>query len=107
LTASDANAAVAAPPAPYVKRNAPPECKMGSNGRQACGFNCRIGADGVAACADAPDGNCTAGADGHVTCTQIAARGGSNAGGAVPECEAGTDSISVCGYNCKQGTNER
>ncbi|MBL8950586.1 MAG: hypothetical protein JNK82_07415 [Myxococcaceae bacterium] len=92
---------------PPKKRSSKPECKMGKNGRQACGYNCEAGTDGVAACADTPDGSCTKGEDGHVTCTQLAVRGGANAGGAVPECRTGTDGVQVCGYNCKKGTNGR
>jgi hypothetical protein len=95
--------AAAAPKA----RSSKPECKVGSNGRQACGYNCDIGSDGVSACADTPDGSCTKGEDGHVTCTQLAVRGGANAGGRPPECRTGTDGLKVCGYNCRLGTNGR
>jgi hypothetical protein len=105
-------AAPTPPPPPGPTRAAPtrsskPECRMGSNGRQACGYNCEIGADGISACADTPDGACAQGADGHVTCTQLAVRGGANAGGKPPECRTGTDGLQVCGYNCRMGTNGR
>lgn len=98
-----APAAVAAAPA----RSSSPQCRTGTDGRQACGYNCDVGTDGVAACADTPEGSCARGADGHVTCTQLAVRGGANAGGAPPECRTGTDGVKVCGYNCKKGTNGR
>jgi hypothetical protein len=88
-------------------RSSKPQCLVGKNGRQACGYNCLLGSDGVAACADMPEGDCTLNADGHVTCAQIAERGGANAGGLPPECKAGSDGIKVCGYNCKAGTNGR
>jgi hypothetical protein len=87
--------------------SAKPQCLVGKNGRQACGYNCMLGSDGIAACADMPEGDCVKGEDGHVTCAQIAVRGGANAGGQVPECKAGMDGIKVCGYHCKQGTNGR
>ncbi len=80
---------------------------MGSNGRQACGYNCRIGSDGIAACADMPAGTCETSPEGHVTCSQLAVRGGANAGGQQPDCRTGTDGVKVCGYNCKLGTNGR
>ncbi len=110
-----AGATAPPPPPPAGQRQAQvvkkgsskPECKIGKNGRQACGYNCEVGGDGVSACADTPDGSCTKGEDGHVTCTQLAVRGGANAGGAVPECRTGTDGVQVCGYNCKKGTNGR
>ena len=88
-------------------RSATAQCRTGNDGRQACGYNCDVGSDGVAACADTPDGTCSGGADGHVTCTQLAVRGGANAGGRPPECRTGTDGVKVCGYNCKKGTNGR
>jgi len=110
-----AGATAPPPPPPAGQRQAQvvkkgsskPECKMGKTGRQACGYNCDVGTDGVAACADTPDGSCAKGEDGHVTCTQLAVRGGANAGGAVPECRTGTDGVQVCGYNCKKATNGR
>jgi hypothetical protein len=88
-------------------RSSKPQCLVGKNGRQACGYNCLLGGDGVAACADMPEGDCTQNPDGHVTCAQIAERGGANAGGVPPECKSGNDGIKVCGYNCKAGTNGR
>lgn len=92
---------------PPTPRSSKPECRMGKNGRQACGYNCEIGQDGISACADTPDGACAVGTDGHVTCTQLAVRGGANAGGKPPECRVGTDGLQVCGYNCRMGTNGR
>jgi uncharacterized membrane protein len=49
----------------------PAMCIMGNNGRVACGYACRSGNDGVAACADAPNGACLQGNDGHVVCTRL------------------------------------
>ena len=94
-------------PPPPPRRSAKSQCLVGKNGRQACGYNCMLGNDGIAACADMPEGDCVQNPDGHVTCAQIAVRGGANAGGQQPDCKAGTDGINVCGYNCKQGTNGR
>lgn len=100
-------------PEPRAEAPAPPprsaksECRMGSDGRQACGYNCMIGSDGVSACADTPDGRCALGSDGHVTCSQLAVRGGANAGGKPPECRLGSDGRQTCGYNCRMGSNGR
>lgn len=59
-----------------------PECRMGADGRQACGYNCRLGADGVMVCADEPDAECRMGADGRVVCGYA--------------CRMGADGIVVC-----------
>lgn len=83
-----------------------PECRMGSNGRQACGFNCRMGSDGVTACADTPDGVCAMGSNGRITCSQLRGGGGS-VGGPPPECRMGSDGQQTCGYNCRMGSNGR
>src|SRR5205823_37441 len=107
MTAMGAPPAPPPPPGsapPPSARSSKPECRMGTNGRQACGYNCEAGKDGVAACADTPDGACTIGPEGHVTCTQLAVRGGANAGGKPPECRVGNDGMQVCGYNCRMGT---
>jgi hypothetical protein len=99
-------AAPVSPPrarAPSQNHNEP-ECRMGSDGNQACGFHCTSGADGVSVCADSPNGVCAMGANGHVTCSHLG-------GGAAPaptrptECRMGTDGINTCGYNCRMGTN--
>ena len=83
-----------------------PECRMGTDGRQACGFNCKMGTDGVMACADTPDGKCAMSTDGSVTCSELAARS-RRSGEKEAECRMGTDGRQVCGYNCKMGTNGR
>src|SRR5690242_19533667 len=75
FTAGCAAPAAAGPSAPGARstrgddlgaaaREEPPECRMGSDGRQACGYHCKMGSDGVMACADTPDGVCKMGADG-------------------------------------------
>jgi hypothetical protein len=83
---------------------AEPECRMGSDGRQACGYDCRIGSDGVAACANTPDGTCAMGSDGRVVCSQVVTAQQS----AEPrECKLGSDGSQTCGYNCRFGSNGR
>lgn len=82
-------------------------CLTGDDGRQACGFNCMVGKDGKAACADMPEGRCSMNLEGHATCSQLVARGGSNAGGPPPSCLTGTDGRTVCGYHCAMGKNGR
>ncbi|MFZ5446355.1 MAG: hypothetical protein ACOZQL_40585 [Myxococcota bacterium] len=98
-------------PQPYAPAATPapasPSCRMGTDGRQACGYNCRMGTDGVMACADTPDGVCAMGTDGRVTCSRVGG-GGSGFGSAPPpECRMGTDGRQTCGYNCRMGTNGR
>lgn len=82
-----------------------PECRMSTNGRQACGYNCKMGTDGVYVCADTPNGRCAMGTDGRVTCSQL--RQGARADDPPPECRMGTDGKNTCGYNCRMGTNGR
>ena len=82
---------------------AEPECRMGSDGKNACGYNCRIGSDGKAACANTPDGTCAIGSDGRVTCSNVAP--GQPSGGKPTECRMGSDGQQVCGYNCRIGSN--
>jgi hypothetical protein len=48
------------------------ECQMGASGEQVCGYNCRLGADGIVGCANTADGVCAVGANGHVACSQLA-----------------------------------
>lgn len=45
-----------------------PECRMGTDGRNACGFNCRMGTNGKIYCASRPDGRCAFNTDGTFTC---------------------------------------
>jgi hypothetical protein len=61
-----------------------PECHMGTNKQQACGYNCRLGTNGVAACANTPDGACAISGDGHVACSQVAATAPTVAAAGVP-----------------------
>lgn len=91
-----------ATPAPAARA---PSCRMGADGRQACGYNCSMGADGVMACADTPDGVCSMGADGRMACSRVGASAGVSS--QPPECRMGTDGRQVCGYNCRMGTNGR
>lgn len=93
-------------PQAYVPPAQPaPSCRMGTDGRQACGYNCRMGTDGVMVCADTPDGACAMGTDGRVTCSQLGRGAMAPSGGPPPSCRMGTDGQNVCGYNCQMGTN--
>ncbi len=86
-----------------------PECRMQTNGRNVCGYNCQMGSNGRVACADTPDGVCGMNTDGSVSCSQLRhsrfASGGNTR--EKPECRMGTDGIRTCGYNCRMGTNGR
>lgn len=46
----------------------PPTCMMGSNGLNACGYNCRLGSNGRAYCSTRPDATCAMNSDGSFTC---------------------------------------
>jgi len=84
------------------------ECKMGSDGRQVCGYHCQMGSDGVVACADTPDGTCAMGADGRVTCSRVARKDRApDAAGPPAECKMGSDGKQYCGYNCQLGSDGR
>jgi hypothetical protein len=77
-----------------------PECRLGADGRQACGYSCRLGADGAMVCADAPDAECRMGADGRVVCG-YACRMGSDGVVACADtpngqCAMGSDGHVVC-----------
>jgi hypothetical protein len=74
---------------------------MGSDGRQACGFDCKIGSDGVAACANAPNGSCALGADGHVYCSHAPAYAPRST--VRSRCHLNGDGTRTCGYNCRFG----
>jgi len=45
-----------------------PECKMGSNGQQTCGYNCKLGSSGTWYCASKPEFQCALNATGTWTC---------------------------------------
>jgi hypothetical protein len=99
-----------APPPDYSGQPGaqPTECKMGSDGQQACGYHCMMGSDGHTACADTPNGRCAMGSDGRVTCTQLAGPAGAPPPGSPPpECRMGSDGQQYCGYNCRMGSNGR
>jgi len=46
----------------------PQSCQRGSDGVEACGYGCRIGSDGRAACAATPDGTCELNSNGTLSC---------------------------------------
>jgi hypothetical protein len=63
------NANYTATPAPATPgAPAAPECKMGSDGNQTCGYNCKLGSDGHWYCASKPEGQCALNASGSWTC---------------------------------------
>ncbi|MGC4121091.1 MAG: hypothetical protein QM765_42240 [Myxococcales bacterium] len=111
-----------APAAPQPTRPAP-ECRMGTNGVQACGYHCQMGTDGVFACANTPDGVCAMGTNGRVTCSNLGAgveeaprrhehgreheHERERVRRPAPECRMGSDGTNVCGYNCRMGSNGR
>lgn len=41
---------------------------MGTDGRQVCGYNCRMGTNGRMYCASRPDGQCAMSSDGTFSC---------------------------------------
>lgn len=85
-----------------------PECKMGSNGQNVCGYHCEMGSNGRVYCADTPDGKCSFNSDGTYTCTQLAhTRQAVAANGPEPECKLQSNGKKVCGYNCRTGSNGR
>ena len=90
--------------APPPNNPGQPQCLMSSNGMQACGYNCRLGADGLAACANTPDGVCAMGSDGRVTCSQVGGYGAPPAA-PPPQCLMSSDGTNVCGYNCRHASN--
>jgi hypothetical protein len=45
-----------------------PECKMGADGMNACGYNCKVGSNGKAYCSSVANGACALNADGTYTC---------------------------------------
>lgn len=85
------------------------ECRMGADGRQACGYHCLMGADGVMACANSPDGVCAMGADGHVSCSQVSAQSvpAPVMSAPRPECKLNSDGTNTCGYDCHFGSSGR
>ena len=46
----------------------PTECRMGSDGMNVCGYNCRLGANGHMYCSGIPNGQCALNSDGSFTC---------------------------------------
>jgi len=81
-----------------------PQCRMGTDGVQACGYTCMMGTDGHMACANSPDGVCAMGNDGHITCSQVAAGAGA-AAAPPPTCKTSANGMKACGYNCQFGAN--
>ncbi|MFH1809604.1 MAG: hypothetical protein ABIJ09_12725 [Pseudomonadota bacterium] len=82
-------------------------CKMGSDGRQTCGFHCKMGSDGHVACADTPDGTCAMSSDGTVVCTELQGSRFAPIGGVRSECKMGSDGHVVCGFVCRMGSDGR
>jgi len=82
----------------------PPQCRMGTDGQNVCGYNCRMGTNGHMYCAATPDGRCAMNTDGTFTCSG-APSVGTYGGGPPPECRMGTDGVNTCGYNCRMGTD--
>jgi hypothetical protein len=62
FTCSGAPSVAAYPGAP------PPDCRMGTDGINSCGYNCRMGTDGHMYCASRPDAQCAFNTDGTFTC---------------------------------------
>jgi hypothetical protein len=80
-----------------------PQCRMGTDGVQACGYTCMMGTDGHMACANSLEGVCAMGNDGHVTCSEVA--GGGAAAVPPPTCKTSASGSRACGYNCQFGAN--
>lgn len=74
-----------------------PECRMGTVGRQACGYFCLVGSDGMAVCSSSPSGACGYDPLGRAVCEPMA-------GGPSPECRHGSDGMATCGFNCRLGS---
>ena len=63
-------AVVVGPPA-YgvgVVSTQPTECRMGSDGQNACGYNCKLGSNGHFYCSSVPGGRCALNSDGTWSC---------------------------------------
>ncbi len=45
-----------------------PECRMGTNGQNTCGYNCQMGTNGRFYCASTPQGRCAMNTNGTFTC---------------------------------------
>jgi hypothetical protein len=45
-----------------------PECRMGSDGVNTCGYNCRMGSNGHFYCSSVPNGQCAFNSDGTFSC---------------------------------------
>ena len=45
-----------------------PECRMGSDGSNTCGYNCRMGSNGHFYCSSVPDGSCAFNSNGTWSC---------------------------------------
>ncbi len=81
-------------------------CVRGGDGHIACGYACRTGGDGVAVCADTPNGSCTVGGDAHAVCSELgraAVRGVDPSRWPAPACVRGADGSAACGYGCRVG----
>ena len=68
---SDGHVACSQAPAPAASAAAGPkaECKMGSDGKQTCGFHCQMGSNGRIYCASTAEGACAMNSNGTYSCT--------------------------------------
>jgi hypothetical protein len=95
----------APPPAPREEPRERAECRMSTNGQQACGYHCMMGTDGIFVCADTPEGVCAMSTNGRITCSHL---GSQRAESSVkPDCPMGSNGQRTCGYNCRYGSNGR
>lgn len=107
----DAGKAPAAPAAPAPTAPPPPvaaptpECKMGSDGNNVCGYHCQMGSDGKVACADTPDGKCSMSSNGRITCTKLARVAPPAVDRKPMERKMNSNGTWTEGYNCKFGSN--
>lgn len=102
--------AVSAPAKTSAKPAPTPECRMGTDGVNVCGYHCRMGTDGRVACADTADGTCAMNTSGRVTCTQLATvrtTGTHRNAGPTAEKKLNSDGTWTSGYNCRLGSNGR
>jgi hypothetical protein len=60
--------AVVIAPMGIITTGPAPECRRGSDGRNTCGYNCRLGSDGHFYCASVANGQCALNSDGSWSC---------------------------------------
>ena len=91
-------------PARFHRRWPQAECVLGSNGLAACGYACKVGSDGIARCAQTPDGACIVQSNGRVACTDFT---GTRRHGRRQQatCLLGSNGLAACGYACQAGSD--